>query len=97
MRKFMFRVTAKDCRVDTFCSGGPGGQNQNKVHSGVRVTHEPSGAIGESRESRDQLHNKRAAFARMAKSNKFRAWAWVEAMTQPSDFLEEYPLTKDSS
>ena len=36
-----FSVTLDDCRVDTFRSGGKGGQHQNKTESGVRVTHPP--------------------------------------------------------
>lgn len=74
-REKLFSVGIKDCRVDTFRSGGKGGQNQNKVESGVRVVHEPSGAVGESREYRDQPKNKRAAFVRMAESEKFQRWA----------------------
>ena len=85
----VFSVTLDDCRVDTFRSGGKGGQNQNKVESGVRITHDPSGAVGEARDSRDQLHNKREAFKRMARSLKFQTWAQVEAMCQPEDFKIE--------
>jgi len=62
----VFSVTIKDCTVETFRSGGKGGQNQNKRDTGVRVKHAPSGAVGESREHRTQLENKRAAFRRMA-------------------------------
>lgn len=103
-REKLFSVTIKDCRVDTFRSGGKGGQNQNKVESGVRVVHEPSGAIGESREYRDQPKNKRAAFTRMAQSEKFQRWARqtacklmgketiedrVERLMQPQNLLVE--------
>ena len=79
MHEKLFSVTLADCRVDTFRSGGKGGQNQNKVESGVRIVHEPSGAVGESREHRDQLHNKRAAFKRMAQDPKFNAWVRGQA------------------
>lgn len=75
MKDLMFSVTIRDCEVQTFRAGGKGGQNQNKVSSGVRVVHRPSGAVGEARDSRDQLHNKRAAFRRMAESTKFQQWA----------------------
>lgn len=73
-KRLMFSVTLKDCRVDTFRSGGPGGQNQNKRDSGVRITHPPSGAVGESREHKSQLQNKKAAFVKMANSVKFTNW-----------------------
>lgn len=78
-RTKLFSVTIKDCRVDTFRSGGKGGQNQNKVESGVRVVHEPSGAMAESRNSRDQLANKRSAFRKMAESQKFQQWVQIQA------------------
>lgn len=35
----LFSVTIKDCEVQTFRSGGKGGQNVNKVESGVRIIH----------------------------------------------------------
>lgn len=73
-RQHVFSVTAKDLRIDTFRAGGKGGQNQNKVNSGVRITHEVSGAVGESREHRDQLQNKKAAFKRMTESKEFKSW-----------------------
>lgn len=50
-----FSVTIKDCTVQTFRSGGKGGQNQNKRDTGVRIIHRPSGAVGESRQHRTQL------------------------------------------
>lgn len=74
MKTKVFTVTVKDCEVQTFRSGGPGGQNQNKVNSGVRIIHHPSGARGECRETRDQLQNKRIAFRKMAESPKFKIW-----------------------
>ena len=75
----LFSISIRDCRVDTFRSGGKGGQNQNKVESGVRVVHEPSGAVGEARDSRDQLTNKRNAFTRMAETKKFKTWVKLKA------------------
>lgn len=79
MRQKILTVTIKDCRVDTFRSGGKGGQNQNKRDTGVRVVHEPSGAIGESREERSQPLNKKNAFLRMAKSQAFQTWNRIQA------------------
>jgi peptide chain release factor 2 len=46
-----------DLRKDTFTSGGPGGQHQNKTQSGVRLTHIPTGIAAESRTERSQHKN----------------------------------------
>ena len=73
-KKLAFSITAKDLRVDTFRSGGKGGQHQNKTNSGVRITHDASGAVGESREHREQLQNKKAAFTRMTETKEFKSW-----------------------
>ena len=69
-----FSISIHDCDVQTFKAGGPGGQNQNKRDTGVRVIHRPSGAVAESREERSQLQNKKIAFHRMANSPKMRIW-----------------------
>lgn len=79
-KELLFRVTIKDCRVDTFRSGGKGGQAQNKRDTGVRVVHPPSGAVGESREERGQLENKRRAFRRMAETETFQRWTRLTAL-----------------
>lgn len=73
-RKLLFSVTKKDLRIDTFRAGGKGGQNQNTRDTGVRITHPASGAVGESREERSQLQNKRKAFLRMVESKAFESW-----------------------
>lgn len=72
MRTRILSVTIHDCEVQTFRSGGKGGQNQNKRDTGVRVIHHPSRARGESREERSQLQNKKAAFRRMVGTKEFR-------------------------
>jgi protein subunit release factor B len=74
VKEKLFSVTVNDCEVQTFRSGGNGGQNQNVRDTGVRIIHHPSGARGESREERSQLQNKRTAFRRMAESAKFKIW-----------------------
>ena len=79
MRQKLFSVTIKDCEVETFRSGGKGGQNQNKRDTGVRVRHVPSGAVAESRDTRSQGENKQSAFRKMAESQKFQLWAKIEA------------------
>lgn len=50
-----------ECMVDTFRSGGPGGQHANKVESAVRLTHEPTGIVVTSQETRSQHRNKQLA------------------------------------
>lgn len=77
-RKPVVTVTGADCIKDTFCTGGPGGQAQNKVASGVRFTHPPSGAVGESRKHRSQEMNKRDAWQRMCETKKFQTWIKME-------------------
>jgi len=77
-RKLLFSVTRKDFEVQVFRSGGKGGQNQNKVNSGVRLIHRASGARGEARDSRDQLHNKRAAFLRLLETKEWKSWHQLE-------------------
>ena len=73
-RELLFSVTTRDLQVDTFRSGGPGGQHQNKTSSGVRIRHAASGAVGESREQRSQLQNKRTALQRLSQHPKFTYW-----------------------
>lgn len=74
MKELLFSVTKKDFKVDTFRSGGKGGQHQNTTDSGVRITHMESGAVGESREERKQLQNKKKALERLVKTKEFQLW-----------------------
>lgn len=72
MAELAFSVTLDDCEVQTFRSGGKGGQHQNKTESGVRIIHRESGARGESRDHRSQYQNKREAFKRMVETQVFK-------------------------
>ena len=78
-RTKILSLTRKDFEVKTFRSGGPGGQHQNKRDTGVRITHEASGAVGESRNGRSQYKNKCTAFERLAGSDKFKLWLRINA------------------
>lgn len=94
-KKKILSVTIHDCEVQHFAAGGPGGQNQNKRHTGTRVIHHPSGARGESREERSQLQNKRAAFLRMVKSPKFRIWVAKQTLDAAPDVpIEDVELNE---
>lgn len=77
-REKLFSVSVKDMKRQTFRSGGPGGQNQNKRDTGVRLIHEPSGAVGESREHRTQKENEKSAFLKLVKSATFKYWVHEE-------------------
>ena len=90
MKELLFSVTEKDLIIQTFHSGGPGGQNQNKRETGVRITHKESGAIGEARDSRNQLENKRSAMKRMTETPKFKLWVLkVTAEINSGETLEQ--------
>lgn len=77
-RTLLFSVTRDDFELQTFRAGGKGGQNQNKVSSGVRLIHRASGARGESREERSFEQNRRNAFRRLVETPTFKAWHRME-------------------
>ena len=99
-RKPLVSVTKNDLDVQTFRSGGHGGQRQNKVETGVRIIHRASGAVGESREHAKQYQNKKAAFRRMAEHVKFRIWMNEQVHLalggkSPEEVVEEQMMTKN--
>lgn len=73
-RELLFSVTAKDCTWTAKRGSGSGGQKKNKTSSAIQCFHEPSGAMGEAEDSRNQLQNRKMAFQRMCDSPEFKSW-----------------------
>lgn len=53
-KTLLFSLTKKDFTIQTFCTGGKGGQHRNAKQNGVRIIHPASGAVAEHRDGRDQ-------------------------------------------
>lgn len=98
-------VRREDLEIETFSSGGPGGQNVNKVASAVRIRHLPTGITVKCQSQRSQLQNKETAIEILASRLRLREEEARRPKGEKVDvsfghkirtyYLEPYQLVKD--
>src|SRR5947208_2110642 len=80
----------RDSEVSFFVAGGPGGQHRNKVATGVRLVHRPSGLVITATERRSQSANREVAFERLAaRLERLSATPTPRVATRPSRAARE--------
>src|SRR5437764_1376515 len=83
-------IKPDELKRDTFRSGGPGGQHQNKTESGVRYTHLPTGLAAESRTERSQHKNDQQAMS-LLKAKLYK----IEEAKQKAELEKHYDAKRE--
>jgi peptide chain release factor 2 len=78
-------IRREDVERQTFRSGGPGGQHQNKTESGVRLIHHPTGIVAECRSQRSQHKNDEMAW-QMLRAKMYR----IEEQKRRAEVEQQY-------
>lgn len=79
IRERLVHVDQHDFTRQTFRCGGKGGQNVNKVETGVRYIHRDSGSVGQATDHRTQGANDKLAWERCISHVKFTTWLRLES------------------
>lgn len=88
-----------DCEITTMHCGGKGGQHVNKVETGVRIVHNPTGIVVTCTEERSQVQNKNRAIKRLqsilaAKQEDKNADALNNAWQKHTEIVRGNPIRK---